>query len=185
MSSFKELRDLVPIAYDSKIISNEEFLVLFETCQSKNPELPCSSYPRIKLKTCKTTSAWRRFELKKRTSQFWQKHYRFLKWWDASSVPYVTELKVYVCCYDGWRILVDTLIWFPVWQISPTDLHDHQYRHGFFIWSSCPQTYSVESWYSEFTSSSDVCRCSVCTRCTALNCFRFVDGTVQPIARPG
>ena len=32
------------LAYDGKIISDEEFLVLWESCRSKNPDFPHSSY---------------------------------------------------------------------------------------------------------------------------------------------
>ena len=65
MSSFKELRDVLPIAYDSKIISNEEFLVIFETCQSKNPEFPCSSYPRIKFENMQDDECLAEIRVKK------------------------------------------------------------------------------------------------------------------------
>ena len=37
------------IAYDSKIISDEEFLDLWESHQSKNPEFPYSSHARFDL----------------------------------------------------------------------------------------------------------------------------------------
>ena len=38
MASFKEFRDLLVLSYDSKIISDEEFLILHEVFQSKNPD---------------------------------------------------------------------------------------------------------------------------------------------------
>ena len=37
------------LAYDSKIISDEEFLVLWESCRPKNPDFPYSSYVRFDL----------------------------------------------------------------------------------------------------------------------------------------
>jgi len=43
------MREMLLIASDSKIISDEEFLVLWESYQSKNPEFPYSSYARFDL----------------------------------------------------------------------------------------------------------------------------------------
>ena len=64
MSSIKELRDLYLIAYDSKIISDEEFLVL-EIYQSKSPEFPCSSYPRLRLENMQHDEYLADFRVKK------------------------------------------------------------------------------------------------------------------------
>ena len=47
--SFRETREMLLLAYDSKIISDEEFLVLWESCHSKNPHFPYSSYARFDL----------------------------------------------------------------------------------------------------------------------------------------
>ena len=47
--SFRETREMLLLAYDSKIISDEEFLVLWESCRSKNPDFPYSSYARFDL----------------------------------------------------------------------------------------------------------------------------------------
>ena len=49
MASFKELRDLLVISYDGKIISDEEFLLLYETFQSKNPDFDYESFPSFDL----------------------------------------------------------------------------------------------------------------------------------------
>ena len=38
--SFRETREMLLLAYDSKVISDEELLVL---CRSKNPDFPHSS----------------------------------------------------------------------------------------------------------------------------------------------
>ena len=47
--SLREIREMLLIAYDSKLISDEEFLVLWESYQFKNPEFPYSSYARFDL----------------------------------------------------------------------------------------------------------------------------------------
>ena len=45
--SFRETREMLLQAYDGKIISDEEFSVLWESCRSKNPDFPYSSYARF------------------------------------------------------------------------------------------------------------------------------------------
>ena len=47
MSSFKEVRELLLVAYDSEIINDEEFLVLFENYRSRNLQFP---YNGMKIK---------------------------------------------------------------------------------------------------------------------------------------
>ena len=47
MSSFSEMRNLLLFMYDSKVISDKEFLTFYESYGSKNPEFPYSSYPKF------------------------------------------------------------------------------------------------------------------------------------------
>ena len=44
MSSFKEIRELILICYADNVLSDEEFLILWENYQSKNPEFSYESY---------------------------------------------------------------------------------------------------------------------------------------------
>ena len=46
---FRETREMLLLAYDGKIISDEEFLGLWESCHFKNPDFPHSSYTRFDL----------------------------------------------------------------------------------------------------------------------------------------
>ena len=46
---FGETREMLLLAYDGKIISDKELLVLWESCRSKNPDFPHSSYARFHL----------------------------------------------------------------------------------------------------------------------------------------
>jgi len=54
--SFRETREMLLLAYDGKIISDEEFLVLWESCRSKNPDFPHSSYARFDLENVDETA---------------------------------------------------------------------------------------------------------------------------------
>ena len=52
---FRETREMLLLAYDGKIISDEEFLVLWESCHSKNPDFPHTSYARFDLENIDET----------------------------------------------------------------------------------------------------------------------------------
>ena len=47
--SFKEIRDLLILLYGDNIVSDEEFLLLYDTLKTKNPEFPHGNYERFDL----------------------------------------------------------------------------------------------------------------------------------------
>jgi len=53
------------LAYDDKIISDEEFLVLWESCRSKNPDFPHSTYARFDLENIDETECLAEFSVQK------------------------------------------------------------------------------------------------------------------------
>ena len=53
------------LAYDGKVISDEEFLVLWESCRSKNPDFPHSSYARFDLENIDETECLAEFRVQK------------------------------------------------------------------------------------------------------------------------
>ena len=53
------------LAYDGKVISDEEFLVLWESCRSKNPDFPHSSYARFDLTNIDETERLAEFRVQK------------------------------------------------------------------------------------------------------------------------
>ena len=63
--SFRQTREMLLLAYDSKIISDEEFLVLWESCRSKNPDFPHSSYARFVLENIDETECLAEFRVRK------------------------------------------------------------------------------------------------------------------------
>ena len=73
------MRELLLVAYDSEIINDEEFLVLFENYRSRNPQFPYNSYPRFELENMQDDECLAEFRVKKRMSQDWQTYYRYLK----------------------------------------------------------------------------------------------------------
>ena len=63
--SFRETREMLLLAYDSKIISDEEFLVLWESYRSKNPDFLYSSYARFDLENIHETECLAEFRVQK------------------------------------------------------------------------------------------------------------------------
>ena len=61
MASFKEPRDLLVTCYDSKIISDEEYLSLNDSLQSENPDFDYESYPTFDLTEMSITDCFAEF----------------------------------------------------------------------------------------------------------------------------
>ena len=53
------------LAYDGKIISDEEFLVLWESCRSQNPDFSHSSFARFDLENIDETECLAEFRVQK------------------------------------------------------------------------------------------------------------------------
>ena len=70
MASFKEFRDLLVLSYDSKIISDEEFLILQEVFQSKNPDFDYENYPAFDLDDISTADCYAAFRFEKQGIPF-------------------------------------------------------------------------------------------------------------------
>lgn len=65
MASFKELRDLLAICYDSKMISDEEFLISYEKFQPKNPDFNNENYPAFDLDDISSADCYADFRFQK------------------------------------------------------------------------------------------------------------------------
>ena len=62
---FRETREILLLAHDGIIISDEEFLVLWESCRSKNPDFRHSSYARFDLENNDETECLAEFRVQK------------------------------------------------------------------------------------------------------------------------
>ena len=56
MNSFKQTRDFLVLAYDSNLVTDEEFLLLYDSYKSENLDLPYYSYPKFAIDDWKTMS---------------------------------------------------------------------------------------------------------------------------------
>ena len=96
--SFREPREMLLLAYDSKIISDEEFLVLWESCRSKNPDFPYSSYARFDLENVDESECLAEF--KNKTSLCWQTFFNYQ--WTSIVHKEQSVIHTYIHTYFIW-----------------------------------------------------------------------------------
>ena len=65
MASFKDFCDLLVISYNSKLVSDKEFLVLYEEFQSKNPDFEYERYPLFDLDNISIADCYAEFRFEK------------------------------------------------------------------------------------------------------------------------
>lgn len=186
MSSFKEVRELLLVAYDSEIINDEEFLVLFENYRSRNPQFPYNSYPRFELENMQDDECLAEFRVKKED---------FPRLADVLQIPETVRCEQRSVCgrIEGLCMLLRRLAYpcrysdmihrfaRPVPEICMITntvmdfIFDH-HAHRLTQWNPSIMNAQALKSYADAVSA----------RGAALqNCFGFVDGTVRPIARPG
>jgi len=66
MSSFNAMRKLTPLCYAENLLSDDEFLVLWEDNQSKNPDFPWDGYSPFDLKNMDEAECKAEFRVQKR-----------------------------------------------------------------------------------------------------------------------
>ena len=64
--SFKDLREVLFLSYEENMISDEEFLFLYDEYSSKNPEFEYSHYERFHLHNLEETECKANFRVEKR-----------------------------------------------------------------------------------------------------------------------
>ena len=172
MSSFKEVRELLLVAYDSEIINGEEFLVLFENYRSRNPQYPYNSYPRFELENMQHDECLAEFRVKKEDVP---------RLADVLQIPETVRCEQRSVCgrIEG---LCKTMLLRRL--PYPCRYSDMIHRFARPVPEICMITNTVMDFifdhhahrltqYFECPSSSKLCRGSVCTRCTTSKLFWF------------
>ena len=183
--SFRETREMLLLAYDGRIISDEEFLVLWESCRSKNPDFPHSSYARFDLENIDKTECFAKFRVQKQ---------------DIPVLANVLQLPVNIRCpqrpicerIEGLCTLLRRFSY-------PYRYSDMVSRFGRPVPELCIITNEVmdnifnnraqrvSQWDEDVLNPNLLQEYADVTheKGTPLeNCFGFIDGTVRPIARP-
>jgi hypothetical protein len=65
MCSFRQAREAAILAYDSSFIDEDEFVLLYDMCHSKNPELPYQNYESFELDNIDEAECEVQFRFKK------------------------------------------------------------------------------------------------------------------------
>ena len=66
MTSFKELRELFLMCHDESIIDDDEFVLLYDLYESKNPDFSYESYPDFDLQDVDEAKCLAEFRFRKR-----------------------------------------------------------------------------------------------------------------------
>ena len=120
MVSFEEFRLLLVLYYDAKLISDEDFVVLYEMFQSTNSSFPYYEYPRFDLNNmndaeCKLK---RNLDLRRKTYQLLLKLCRFRRPSSWTREAWWMEWKAFACCSDDLLIHADVVIWSLVLDVQ-------------------------------------------------------------------
>ena len=186
MASFKELRDLLVISYDGKIISDEEFLLLYETFQSKNPDFDYESFPSFDLDGISSADCYAEFRFEKQDIPLLAEALQLPPRFTCQQRSVCDSMEglcmllkrvAYPCRYSdmiprfGRPVSVMSLVTNQVMNYL-FDIHGHR----------------ITQWNQDILSPPTLQRyaLAIFQKGAALdNCFGFIDGTVRPISRPG
>ena len=92
MSSFKDIRDFLFPGYAHDMFNDEEFCLLHDFYQSRNPDFPYSSYASFDLEEMDAAECYNEFpESINGTFPCWQIGFIFHQHSNAHSVPFAME----------------------------------------------------------------------------------------------
>ena len=186
MVSWKELRELIVLYYDLKVLDDAEFLLLYDLYSPQNLDLPCDLYPH--------------FDLQNLTEDECVAEFRFRKT-DIPRLSQALRIPDVIICHqgticegtEGLCMLLKRLCYpcrysdmvhlfarpVPVLCMITNQVLDYIYQ---------AHSHRILQWNHQQLSQANLERfAEVVHRKGAPlnNCFAFVDGTVYPICRPG
>ena len=186
MASFKAIRELLLVAFDNKVIDDDEFLLFYEEYHSKNPDFPYNSYDRFDLDSMENSECLAEFRIAK-------DHIPLLT--QILQMPATVRCEQRTVC-DGTEALCMLLyrLAYPCRYSSMIP------RFGRPVPELCMITNTVldfifdtfshklTEWNLDILDPTSLERYAevVFAKGAPLhNCFGFIDGTVRPISRPG
>ena len=186
MASRKQVEEMLLLSFIHGFISEEEFGVLHEALQTKNPIFPHSDYERFTLDTLEESEIFAEFRVRKRDIE---------RLADALGFP-----ESFVCHQrtraDNWRTLYGAqtsgvpvqVEWShtPVWASCARTIYDHKRGARIHLPKPPPQISTVECYSSKPTETSAVCWCRGSESFSTEKLLRASDSsiTVRPISRP-
>ena len=107
--SFKEFRELLILLCADNIVSNEEFLSLYNTFSSKNPDFPHGNDERFHLDSMNSAECKAEL-LRSKTFLALLQHSNYHRCLNASRGVFVMTKKAYVCFSNELAIHADSVI---------------------------------------------------------------------------
>ena len=186
MTSFRDVQNLLLLSHGSNFIADEEFLILYDLFESRNPDFPHEVYAKFDLDEMAESESLAEFRFRKR---------------DILSLAEVLDIPESIRCnqrsicggIEGLCMLLRRLSYpcrygdmiqrfakpVPLFSMVTNILIDHIYAiHG----------RQLTQWNLDILSPDhlEMYAAAITSRGSPLdNCFGFIDGTVRPIARPG
>lgn len=186
MSSFRDARDLILLSYDEGILSDNEFLLLFNSYQSNNLDFPYDSYAEFDLDEMEEDECISEFRVKKRDIPLLAEALQippYFRCYQRSKVDGLEGLCMllkrfsYPCRYSDMIPRFGRPV--PVFSLVTNEVLDYVYTlHSHRITTWNPILLNRESLRTYAQAISD-------KGSPLNNCFGFIDGTVRPITRPG
>ena len=166
MSFFSDMRNLLLFLYNSESTSDEEFLTLYESYSSKNPDFPYSAYPKFDYDQIDESECLVEFRVRKqgivgRCSSNTSHYPRSPKdnLWPNWSTLYASQaLLVSMALFRHDSSFCKTSSW---------SNYDYQYSDGSYIFEPWSSDLTMEFWYTESVNATGICRCYPCKRCTS------------------
>lgn len=110
MTSFKKTRELLAGCYLADIISDEEFVLLYDSSFSKNLEIPYEEYGRFNLEEMADSECRAEFRVNKRDLPLLAECYKYQMLLYVTRAPFVTVWKLSVFYFEGFHTLAGTQI---------------------------------------------------------------------------
>ena len=186
MTSFRDVQSLLPLSHESNFIENEEFLILYDLFEPRNPDFPHETYAKFDLYEMTESESLAEFRFKIRN---------ILSLEEVLDIPETIRCDQRLICggIEGLCMLLRRLSYpcrygdmiqrfakpVPLFSMVTNILIDHIYAiHG----------RRLTQWDLGILSPDhlEMYAATITSRGSPLDhCFGFIDGTVRPIARPG
>ena len=185
MASFKEFRQTLLLYYDADLITDEDFIILYELFSSRNPDFAYDSHDRFDFDNMNDDECKAEFRVRKRDLPTLAQALRIPRSFQLSQRSVVDGMEglcmllkrlSYPCRYGDLIYRFGRPV--PVFSMATNHVLDYIYNtHNHLItqWNHTLLSPRALEVYAE----------TIHGKGAALeNCFGFVDGTVRPIARP-
>ena len=185
MATFEEFRLLLVLYYDANLISDEDFLLLYEMFPSKNPNFPYHEYGRFDLDNMNEAECKAEFRFDKKDLPVLAEALQIPPSFKLNQGSIVDGMEglcmllrrlAYPCRFGDMVSRFGSPV--PVLSMATNHVIDFIYNtHGHRItrWNNLLLNPPALEMYARLVHDKGA---------ALQNCFGFVDGTVRPIARP-